>query len=277
MGKRLRISGVILNYKQEDSLMIRKLLTASLTASVAFAVVFFASSATSNAQDVVILQGTIRKAKLNNKKRYLLQGVVFISKKLVIKAGAQIFGSQGSALVIQQGAKIKATGTQEEPIVMTSDQPVGDRRPGDWGGLVLNRRASINVPGGVGSGEGNTGNYGGGTSPDDNDSSGVLRFVRVEYGGFAISPENELNCIAFQGAGAGTEVDHIAAAWGGDDGIEFFGGTTNMKFAAIVGATDDSLDWTFGWRGKVQFLLVQQRAGEADNGIEADNNENNNN
>ena len=104
-----------------------------------------------------------------------------------------------------------------------------------------------------------------------------MRFVRVEYGGFAISPENELNAIAFQGVGSGTEVNFVQSAFGGDDGIEMFGGSVNMKNVVVVGAGDDTFDWTFGWNGKVQFLVGQQRNDEANNGIEADNNENDNN
>ncbi|HWP41906.1 MAG TPA: hypothetical protein VNO14_01635, partial [Blastocatellia bacterium] len=96
-------------------------------------------------------------------------------------------------------------------------------------------------------------------------------------GGFAISPDNELNCIAFQGVGAGTTVEFVQAAFGGDDGFEFFGGTVNAKNIIAVGASDDSIDWTEGWTGKIQFLVVQQRADEADNGFECDNSAENHN
>jgi hypothetical protein len=128
------------------------------------------------------------------------------------------------------------------------------------------------VPGGTAQGEGDTGTYGG-TNAADN--SGTLRFVRVEYGGFAISPDNELNCIAFQGVGSGTTVEFVQAAFGGDDGFEWFGGTANAKNLVVTAAIDDSLDWTFGWSGKLQFAVVQQRSeGTTDTGIEADGNEN---
>lgn len=257
--------------------MIRKLLTATLTASVVFAVVYVFTGTSSAQSDVVILSGTIKKAKLKSKNRYLLQGGVFITKKMVIQAGTQIFGTQGSFLVIDRGAKIKATGTAEDPIVFTSDQPAGERRRGDWGGIIFNGRAPINVPGGEAEGEGDTGLYGGGANPDPADSSGNMTYMRVEYGGFAISPDNELNCIAFQGVGNGTDIDFVTAAWGGDDGFEFFGGTANAKHLVAVGASDDSVDWTEGWTGRIQFLVVQQRNDEADNGFECDNSAENHN
>jgi hypothetical protein len=252
--------------------MIRKSVIAGLLASFVVAAFWAFGTSTAEAQNVEILSGTIKKKKLKRKKRYLLQGGVFVTKKLIIQDGTEIFGSQGSFLVIDKGAKIDAEGTRERPIIFTSDQPVGQRRRGDWGGIIFNGNAPINVPGGTANGEGNTGAYGG---TDPADSSGVMRFVRVEYGGFAISPENELNCIAFQGTGSGTEINFVAAAFGGDDGFEWFGGTTNAKNIVAVGASDDSFDWTFGWSGKVQFAVIQQRADEADAGIEADNNENN--
>ncbi len=223
------------------------------------------------AQNTIILQGNIKKKKLKASKTYVLVGGVFVTKKLIIKPGTQILGTPGSFLVINQGAKIDARGTQADPIVFTSTAAPGARRRGDWGGLIINGRAPINVPGGTAQGEGGTGAYGG-TNPADD--SGIMTFVRVEYGGFAISPDNELNCIAFQGVGNATQVDFVQAKFGGDDGFEWFGGTMNAKHLVATGASDDSFDWTFGWSGKVQFAVIQQRANESDAGIEADNNEN---
>jgi hypothetical protein len=258
--------------------MMRKLLVSSLVVALGFGLIWAFSETAEAQSDVIILEGNITgKKKLKRKKRYLLRGGVFIKKRLIIQDGTQIFGENGSFLVIDQGAKIDAQGTRERPIIFTSAQPEGQRRRGDWGGLIFNGKAPINVPGGVAEGEGDTGEYGGGTSPDAADSSGVMRFVRVEYGGFAISPDNELNCIAFQGVGNGTEVDFVTAAWGGDDGFEFFGGTVNAKHIVAVGASDDSIDWTEGWTGKVQFAVVQQRGDEADNGMECDNSAENHN
>lgn len=255
--------------------MTRKLM-ANVLAVTCLLGIIMACSTTANAQKTVVLEGTISgKKKLKKGVNYLLRGGVFINKRLIVKPGATIFGLPGSFLVINQGAVIDAQGTLDEPIIFTSAAPVGTRRRGDWGGLILNGRAAINVPGGTAQGEGSTGAYGGGANPNPSDNSGILRFVRVEYGGFAISPDNELNCVAFQGVGNGTTVEFVQAAFGGDDGFEWFGGTCNATNLVVTAAIDDSLDWTFGWSGKVQFAVVQQRSeGTTDTGLEADNNEN---
>lgn len=249
--------------------MVRKLLIKSLLASFAVAAIL-ALSSTSYA-DTVVLEGTIKKATLKPKNTYILRGGVFITKLIKIKAGTTILGTEGSFLVINRGAQIKADGTRDKPIVFTSINDPGRRARGDWGGLIINGAAPLNVPGGTANGEGGTGNYGG-NDPDDD--SGRLNFVRVEYGGFALSPDNELNCIAFQGVGRGTQVDFVQAFAGGDDAFEWFGGTANAKHLVAVAEDDDALDWTFGWSGNVQFAVVQQRSDLADTGIEADNNEN---
>jgi hypothetical protein len=99
--------------------------------------------------------------------------------------------------------------------------------------------------------------------------------VRVEFGGTLLSPENELNGIAFQGVGSGTVVDYIQVHKNDDDGVEFFGGTVQASHIVISGAGDDSLDWTDGWQGSAQYVILQQD-GAGDNGIEGDNNGDNN-
>jgi hypothetical protein len=124
-----------------------------------------------------------------------------------------------------------------------------------------------------GIGEGGSGPYGG---LDEDDDSGTLRYVRVEYAGKLISDlttgaENELNGIAFQGVGRQTIVDYIHVHRGQDDGVEFFGGTVSAKHVLVTCADDDSIDWVGGWRGRVQYAVVQQCSGHGDNGIEADN------
>lgn len=208
---------------------------------------------------------------------WVLRGAVFIGEpaQLIIEAGTRIIGETATraALVIEPGAQIIANGNAQQPIVMTSDQPIGFRGRGDWGGLILNGRAPLNLPGGVGIGEGSTGVYGG-SNPNDN--SGILRYVRVEYAGIEFSPDNELNGIAFQGVGNATIVENIQVHFNKDDGVEMFGGTVDMKRVVLTGIGDDSIDWTFGWRGRMQFAVVQQRGDDTDHGIEADNNANNN-
>jgi hypothetical protein len=214
---------------------------------------------------------------LTNDTYWVLRGAVFIQEpaRLVIQPGTRIIGETATrgTLVIDRGAQIIADGTRQQPIVFTSDQPIGQRGRGDWGGLIINGRAPVNLPGGVGIGEGDTGVYGG---SDPNDSSGILRFVRVEFAGIEFSPDNELNGIAFQGVGRGTIVDHIQVSFNKDDGIEMFGGSVDIKRAVLTAIGDDSIDWTFGWNGRLQFAIVQQRGDDGDRGIEADNNGNNN-
>ncbi len=208
---------------------------------------------------------------------YLLSGTVFVNEgaTLTIEAGTTIYGESATigALVVARGGRLVAEGAKESPIVFTSDQADGDRARGDWGGLIINGRAPLNVPGGLAQGEGDTGVYGGSDAGDD---SGALRYVRVEFAGAEFSPDNELNGIAFQGVGNGTTVDFIQVHLSKDDGVEFFGGMVDAKHVVCTGVADDSFDWTDGWRGRGQFWIARQFGDDADNGIEADNNAENN-
>ncbi len=209
---------------------------------------------------------------------YVLRGAVFVNEggTLNIAAGTRVIGEAGSVgtLVVLRGGRLNAIGTRTAPIVFTSDQAIGNRARGDWGGIILNGRAPVNLEGGEGAGEGDTGVYGGN---NPNDSSGTMRYVRVEYGGTEFSPDNELNGIAFQGVGRGGSYEYIQVHMARDDGFEWFGGTADIKYAVASNAADDSFDWTFGWSGRAQFVAITQRGDDADNGIEADNNEFNNN
>lgn len=192
---------------------------------------------------------------------------------LTIEPGVYILGQGVGSLFVDRGATIMAVGTQRRPIVMTSAQPVGDRGVSDWGGFTVSGEAVINTPGGEAQGEGGTGPYGG---DNDDDNSGRIVYVRVEFAGIEFSPDNELNGIAFQGVGRNTEIRFIQVHFNKDDGIEFFGGTANAKYVLLTSNADDSLDWTFGWRGKLQFVIIQQNKADADQGIEADGNAENN-
>jgi hypothetical protein len=228
---------------------------------------------------VIIVTGEITGSETwVNSNYYVLRGAVFVrnAATLSIQPGTRIIGESGSVgtLIIDRGGRLMAVGTAQAPIVFTSDQPIGSRNRGDWGGLIINGRAPINLEGGEGAGEGDTGVYGG---SDPNDNSGVLRYVRVEFSGIEFSPDNELNGIAFQGVGRGTQVDHVQAHMSRDDALEWFGGTVDGKYLVMSNAADDSLDWTFGWTGRLQFVAITQRGDDADNGIEADDNEFNNN
>lgn len=228
---------------------------------------------------VVIVTREIRgSVTFGNNVYWVLRGAVFVRNgaTLNIQAGTTIIGETGSlgTLIIERGGRINAVGTREQPIVFTSDQAPGTRNRGDWGGLIINGRAPVNLAGGLGTGEGNTGVYGG---DDPNDNSGTMRYVRVEFPGVEFSPDNELNGIAFQGVGRGGSFDYLQAHMSRDDGMEFFGGTVDVRHIVISNAADDGFDWTFGWSGRAQFVAVTQRGDDADNGIEADNSEFNNN
>jgi len=210
---------------------------------------------------------------LTSENEYILDGTVFIGDDitetvLTIEAGTKIYGKKSSTgtLVIRRNSKIMAEGTADNPIVFTSDQASPNRS--DWGGVIINGKATLNtgleVPG-----EGGTGLYGG---TDDADNSGIMRYCRIEYAGREFSPDNELNGLALQGVGSGTTIEYIQIHMNKDDGIEFFGGTVNAKYIYITGCADDQFDWTDGWRGKGQFWVCQQYGDDADQGIEADNN-----
>ena len=234
-----------------------------------------------------ILSGTYTEdLQLTADTKWILRGAVFIGDDvkqvtLKIEPGTTIVGEgkTNGVLVVRRNAKLDAQGTAEKPIIFTSSNPKGSRKRGDWGGIVINGRARLNkcvqdsTKGCEGFGEGGTGWYGG---TDDNDSSGTLKYVRVEFAGKLFSPDNELNGIAFQAVGSGTTIDYLQIHMAQDDGVEFFGGTANLSHVLITGAADDSLDWTDGWRGKGQFIAIQQYDDDGDNGIEADNNSSDN-
>lgn len=205
---------------------------------------------------------------------YILSGGVRVAAgaTLTIEAGTVVKSDVEEAatayLAILPGAKIMATGTADNPIVFTS----GEESPAvqDWGGIILLGNAPINPQGGTAASEMVEVPYGG-TDADDN--SGVLSYVRVEYGGAVQTEEKEHNGFTFEGVGAGTELNHLSVYVSGDDGVEFFGGTASLKYATVVGAEDDSFDWTYGWRGNGQFwVVVQKPVGETDHCFEGDNN-----
>jgi hypothetical protein len=217
---------------------------------------------------------------------YFMNGTVFVGEnivntpdadkvKLTIDPGTKIISEGGqSALVINRGGKIYANGSAAKPIIMTSSQDDGSldvlNARGLWGGLTINGSATQNTANGFGQGEGSTGEYGGGTSPNDDDSSGAITYLQIRYAGFPITSENELNTISLQGVGRGTVLDYIHSHNGADDGIEFYGGTVDAKHVLVTGQEDDALDWTNGWTGRLQHVVVKNTT-SGDNCIEADN------
>lgn len=212
-------------------------------------------------------------------KTYTLSGGIHVKNGATLKipAGVTIIAKHDDVvdyILIEQGAKIDAQGTASNPIVMTSEK----KEPGAWGGIHICGYAHTNAEGGTGSSEIGGAPYGGN---NDADNSGTLRYVRVEYTGFAFDEEHEANGITFYGVGNGTTVEYCQAYMGSDDGFEWFGGSVNVKYLVSTDCSDDSFDWTEGWNGKGTDLVAYQEAKatlgyDCDCLIEADNNENDN-
>ncbi len=224
----------------------------------------------------------------------ILKGLVYVANgaTLTVEAGAIIKGSFSgtdvAALIITRGSKINAVGTETEPVVFTSASP--SPRSGDWGGIILLGKASINssflgtngllqVEGGVDNAEGD-GLAGSGDAkaptPVDDDSSGRLSFVRIEYAGYAFQPDKEINSLTMAGVGSKTVIDHVQVTYAKDDAFEWFGGTVNCKYLVAYKTQDDDFDTDNGYRGRVQFGLVIRDSAIADisnsEAFESDNN-----
>ena len=242
-------------------------------------------AAAANAQTVVTVTGEITSnTTWTNNNIYLLEGYVYVKNNatLTIQPGTLIKGDLDSkgTLIVARGAKIIADGTKSQPIVFTSNQDNSDERTyGDWGGVIVLGNAPINQTGGEAEIEGGVQNtagdatYGGN---DPNDNSGILRYVRIEFGGVAFEPNNEINGLTLGGVGRGTTIDYVQVSYTGDDGIECFGGTVNMKHLVLTNNLDDDLDTDNGYSGNVQFVLVTRDPNVADaagdsNGFESDN------
>ncbi len=194
---------------------------------------------------------------------------------LTIEAGTVIIGERATkgTLVIQRGSRIIANGTAAEPIVFTSERGIGEREGGDWGGLVVCGKAKNNLPGSSAQLEGSYKAWHGGT--DDADNSGSLKYVRVEYAGIPINPNQEVNSFTFGSVGNGTTMEYLQASFGGDDAFEWFGGTANAKYLVAYRCLDDDFDVDNGYTGFVQYGVALRGAALADqsgsNGFEVDN------
>lgn len=256
------------------------------------------TSATALAQNpfgtkVATLSGNITGIRtLNADTLYRVQGFVNVQPggRLNIPAGTRLEGvrttDNNNAPVIQAlrgdgvnpSGRIYAEGTSASPIVFTSQRANIDSlnagngpQRGDIGGIVMNGLARNNVPGGTKIGEGNAGS-GGGT--DDNDTSGVLRYVRVEFGGTRVTPNNEINGFTFNSVGRGTVLEYLQAHLIADDAFEWFGGTVNAKYLVATGCDDDNFDCDNSYRGKIQFGLIVQDSLLANRGYEWNNDDN---
>ena len=197
---------------------------------------------------------------------YTLSGYVKVQPgaTLTVQAGTKIVGDTtvlGSSLWILRGAKIDAQGTAAEPIVFTSARSPGNRAPGDWGGLIIIGNGVINRTGATILTEGPAAvseNYAGGN--DNNDNSGTLRYVRIEFAGYDVSggAGQELNALSSYAVGRGTTYEYIQTMAGLDDSFEFWGGAVDGRYLISYESGDDHFDWTEGYQGRNQFLIALQ-------------------
>jgi hypothetical protein len=238
-------------------------------------------------------ENTVLSGKINSDRTlhaanvYTLRGLVYITDgaTLTIEPGTKIVGEKNTrgALIVTRGCKLIANGTADKPIVFTSDQSNPVR--GDWAGIVLLGRARTNASyngtpglgeaeGGINDGDGH-GLFGG---TDDNDNSGSLKYVRIEYAGYAYLPDKELNGLSMYALGSGTTISYVEVSFANDDSFENFGGTVNMDHIIAYKGLDDELDTDNGFSGRVQFAICQRDSSVADvsgsNGWESDNDAN---
>ena len=235
--------------------------------------------------DNFILSGKINTDRtLKTGNTYKLRGIVYVvdGAKLTIEPGVTIQGEKSSrgTLVITRGTQLLANGTVDKPIIFTSD--AATPAMGDWGGIVILGRAKTNasyngtaglgeIEGGVNNSEG-LGLYGG---ADDNDNSGILKYVRIEYPGYAYLPDKELNGLTMGAVGKGTVIDYVQVSNAADDSYEWFGGSVDCKHLIAYKGLDDDWDMDNGFIGRIQFGISMRDSLIADvsqsNGFEIDN------
>ena len=239
----------------------------------------FGEDGKDNAEGTVIGNGDqelVFKGKQTIKKGvYTLKGWVYIAdgSELTIEPGTIIKGDKATkaALIVERGGKLIAQGAADAPIVFTSAQPAGQRRPGDWGGVIIcgkahNNQTSMQIEGGPRTKHG---------GDNDADNSGVLSYVRIEFAGYPFKADQEINGLTLGSVGSGTKIDHVQVSYSNDDSFEWFGGTVNCKYLVAYKGWDDDFDTDNGFSGKVQFGLSVRDPRIADqsqsNGFESDN------
>jgi hypothetical protein len=214
---------------------------------------------------------------LTSDKVWTLKGYVYVTDgaKLIIQPGTTIISdvAEKGALCIERGAQIIAEGTATKPIIFTSGKAIGERSPGDWGGIIIlgkaktNRSSEPTIEGGIGRAFGGT---------NDADNSGVLKYVRIEYAGIAAMPNSEINALTLGGVGSGTIIENVQTVYANDDAFEFFGGTVNAKNLYAYATADDDFDFDFGYTGTITNGVAKRDpqfvdSGDAGNGVECDN------
>jgi hypothetical protein len=231
-----------------------------------------------NVPSTTTLSGNINTTTtLTSDKTWTLKGYVYVTDgaKLIIQPGTTIISdiAEKGALCIERGAQIIAEGTAAKPIIFTSGKNIGERSPGDWGGIVILGRAKTNrsseptIEGGIGRPYGGT---------NDADNSGVLKYVRIEYAGIAALPNSEINGLTLGAVGSGTIIENVQTIYANDDAFEFFGGTVSPKNLYAYATADDDFDFDFGYTGTVTNGVSKRDPkfvdnGDAGNGVECDN------
>lgn len=227
-----------------------------------------------------VLEGNITTRTLDATRRYLIRGQAFVQtgQVLTIPAGTVLRGEKRTkgTLIINEGGQLVANGTAQNPIVFTSNLGVGERDRGDWGGIVMLGRANTNQNRPAIEGISPAAAYGTQNSTaNDGQSSGSLQFVRIEFAGIELTPNNETNSLTMGGIGRGTTIQNVQVSFGGDDGFEWFGGVVNCRNLISFSTWDDDFDLDFGYSGNVQFGLALRNPSYADqsgsNGFEVDN------
>ncbi len=198
---------------------------------------------------------------LTKRNCYLLQGVVYVINNaiLTIEPGTVIKGDNSTfgALVITKGCKILANGLETDPIIFTSNRSPFDRKSGDWGGVIILGNAEVNKIGGMSSLDWGLDNrfgiFGG---LDDNDNSGSMKYVRIEFPGNKITKDKEFNGLTLAGVGRNTTIENIQISYSNDDSYEIYGGSVNLKNIISYKCTDDDFDFNLGYNGKIQNALA---------------------
>ena len=218
---------------------------------------------------------------LTNDTAWELTGLLIVRDGgvLNIEPGTFVIGQPGSqppsAIIVGNTGRIEAHGTRSRPIIMTSSLPFGQRRGGDWGGLVLLGRAPSNWPQGVGNIEGlppdSDTEYGG---DDPTHNCGTLTYVRLEFAGAELRPNDEINAFTWGGCGSQTVSHHLMTTYGLDDSFEWFSGTNDASYLVSAYPRDDHFDAQIGWTGRVQFFVGLGNLDNTNRGFEVDNNEN---
>ena len=235
------------------------------TLMVALLIIFAAGTANAQAKPIKIIQNADTLITTNKTwdadTIYFMKGKVYVTNgaTLTIQPGTVVIGDtiKKGTLIITTGSKIHAVGTPSCPIVFTSSKAPGRRARGDWGGVILLGLAATNNPGGTQYIEGlpqfALTQFGGGANPNTHDNSGEMEYVRIEFAGVALSPNNEINGLTFGAVGDGTTIDFVQVSYSNDDSFEWFGGSVNCKHLIAFRGIDDDFDTDNGYNGKLQF------------------------